>query len=158
MNETAARRWSKGAVGGRFKLGFELDAEVVGIVRDVHIRGLEAAVPPTIYVPSEQLAYNFMTLVVRTTAGTPRDVLPAIRASVRELDPEQPIYNVRAMDELISASVATRRFQMLLLTGFAGMALVLALVGVYGVMSYTVGQRTRRKSVYAWRSVLNRAT
>lgn len=118
------------------------ETEVVGVVRDVRIGGLDEEVPPIIYLPSEQSRYNFMTLVVRT-ASNPRSVAPAIRTMVREIDSDQPIYNVRTMDELISRSVADRRFQMLLLAGFSGMALMLAIAGVYGVMSYTVGQRTR---------------
>ena len=137
----AARRWANDrAIGGRFSLGFGPEMEVVGFVRDVRVDGLDRAVPPVIYLPSNQHAYNFMTLVVRTTS-TPRNLLPTIRAIVRDVDAEQPIYNVRTMNELIARSVAERRFHMLLLAGFSTVALLLAVVGVHGVMSYLVEQR-----------------
>jgi putative ABC transport system permease protein len=145
VNETAARRWVEGgALGGRVsaETGYFENAEVVGIVRDVHARGLDAAPPPVVYLPHRQVLYNFMTFVVRTAAA-PRDALPTVRAVVRELDPEQPMYNVRTMTELISRSVGERRFHVLLLAAFSGVALLLALAGVYGVTSYTVAQRTR---------------
>ena len=141
VNETAARRWpGNRAVGRRLRLAWEIDAEVVGIVRDVRIDGLDVNLPPIVYLPGEQLLYNFATVFVRTV-GDPRSVVPVVGAIVRDLDPDQPIHHVRTIDQLIAGSVAERRVQAWLVTGFAGLALALALVGVYGVMSYTVEQR-----------------
>ena len=114
---------------------------MVGVVPDVRMAGLDEETPPIVYLPSDQLTYNFMTVVVRTSTD-PSTLIPAIREEVRQLDAEQPIHNVRTMDELISHSVAERRFQMLLLSGFSVLALLLAVVGVYGVISYSISQRT----------------
>ncbi len=142
VNQAAARRWpGANPLGGRFRLSFGPEAEVVGVVPDVRMAGLDEATPPILYLPSDQLPYNFMTVVVRTSTD-PSTVIPAIREEVRQLDAEQPIHNVRTMDELISRSVAERRFQMLLLSGFSALALLLAVVGVYGVISYSIHQRT----------------
>ncbi len=149
VNQTAARRWPDGlAIGGRIvaAMRFLPEVEIVGIARDVRVGGLDGEVPPIAYLSSEQVGYNFMTVMVRT-ASAPSALLPAIREVVRDLDADQPIYNVRTIDELLSRSVAERRFQMLLLALFSGIALLLALGGVFGVMSYTVVQRTREIGV-----------
>jgi putative ABC transport system permease protein len=94
-------------------------------------------------IPDEFLPriVNRISLSVRTS-GDPLQLAPAIRQQVLATDPNQPVYNVRTMEQVISESIAARRFAMLLLTIFAGVALLLASVGIYGVMSYSVTQRT----------------
>ena len=97
---------------------------------------------PEMVLPYRQFQFTGMTVVVRS-AIEPSAVAEAIRGAVQSLDPQQPVYRVRAVDELLADSVAQPRFTALLLGGFAVLAIMLAVVGVYGVMSYTVGQRAR---------------
>ncbi|HVN09677.1 MAG TPA: ABC transporter permease [Patescibacteria group bacterium] len=148
INQTLAKKFfpNENPLGKRIKPGAsdssdEPMREIVGVVGDVKHRTLWRAPDPEVYIPYDQLAFGAMTIVVRA-AGDPHSLLSAIRAQVIGLDPELPLYGVRTLEEYISGTVAQRQFTALLLALFAGIALVLAGVGLYGVMSYGVAQRT----------------
>jgi len=115
---------------------------VVGVVGDVRSADVGRETPLVIYRPYEQWASGPAALVVRT-AQEPAALAGAVRAEIRKLEPNLPIPALRTMQEIISASVAQRRFQMMLTSVFAVMALLLGMVGVYGVVSYSVACRTR---------------
>jgi putative ABC transport system permease protein len=93
------------------------------------------------YYPYNQMPMNSMTVIIKGTSD-PNQLLGSIRQAVRQIDPDQPIYNPRTMGEIRAESVAPERLNLTLLAIFAGIALVLAIVGIYGVMSYSVTQRT----------------
>jgi putative ABC transport system permease protein len=116
-------------------------AEVIGVVANQRERGLEADPTLTVYMPSYGSGPGPVQFAVHT-AGNSTALTPSLRSMLKEIDPNLPLYNVQTMDEIVSHSVAPRRFNMLLLTIFAGVALLLALVGVYGVLAHSVGQRT----------------
>ena len=149
INEAAARRYFGGtsAIGRRIALGDETPprwVEVVGIVGDVRNRGLDESPMPEAFVPVRQdlAGWNNQLFLTIRTQSEPLALLPAVRKTIASLDPLQPVYNIRTLDDAFADAVSQRRAAMLLITIFAGVALMLAAVGIYGLMSHMVNERT----------------
>lgn len=138
----AAKVWpGKNPLGKKFKTGSGVgQVEVIGVVKDVHNGRLEQDPTLIAYVPYSLRGPNYGSVVVRT-AGNPSQLMQAIRQTVWSLDSQLPVPPVVTMAELVDEAVATRRFQMQLSTAFGGGALLLALIGIYGVVAYQVAAR-----------------
>ncbi len=151
INETAARVYWPGQdpLGKRLRVGgFDVPMQkapwrtIVGVVRDVYQYGLDGQRSAQLYFPHEQFPTGYMTLVVKCT-GDPALLAAGVRAQIRTVDKDQPLYDVATMEEVMAEAIAGRRFSLVLLATFSGIALSLAAVGIYGVISYSVTQRTQ---------------
>jgi len=144
IGESTARKvWpGENPMGKKVRFGEEKAPlmEVIGVAGDVRGNGLQKVPEQVVYIPYWYRGRNATSLVVRT-AMDPKTIAGAVRGELRKLDPELPVPQVKTMQEIVSASVAERKFQLSLVLVFAGIALVLACLGIFGVVSYTVAQR-----------------
>jgi putative ABC transport system permease protein len=148
VNESAVEKYWPGEnpLGKRIKFG-NLSSDspwltIVGVVQDVRHFGLDTDAYREIYRPYSQTAWPVMTVTART-ALEPIGMASAVRAVLRRIDPDQPVSNIRSMEEVLNESLGYRRFPMLLLGLFSGVAFALAAIGVYGVVNHVASQRQR---------------
>ncbi len=146
INESFARQIYPGdnPIGRQFilNLGNEQPHEIIGVVGDVKLVSLDGEIRPTAYLSSRQYAFGIMTYVVRTDSDPSTIATAAVRV-IREIDPLLPVSAVRPLDEVFAESIARARLTASAMSIFAGAALLLAALGVYGIVAYSVAQRSR---------------
>ena len=145
ISESMARQFyaNENPIGQRIRMGNgSKPAEIVGIAGDVRDQELESKGRPAVYEPAAQIPFGTMYFAVRT-AGDPVALIPGVRAAMRELDAELPLDAVGTVDALVATALSQRRVAMVMMAVFAGLALLLAMIGIYGVISYSVTQATQ---------------
>jgi putative ABC transport system permease protein len=143
VNETLARRFwpNQNPVGKKVWVGRLAPAEVVGVLGDVKNISLAADANPEVFLPFPQLPWAHLNLNLRS-AGDPPGLIRAVRAAIAQIDRDQPVTRMQTLEQVLAASASSQRFTMLLLGSFSATALILALVGIYGLVAYSVTQRS----------------
>ena len=144
VNETMVRRYFHGVdpVGRRLRMPSSTSDPrvIVGVIGDIRMQGLESKIEPAVYVPFEQEPVRQFSVLVRSS-GDPAALAAAVRREILAIDPDQPVSDVRTMTEVLANSLLVRRLAVWMLGAFAALALILALVGIYGLTSYSISRR-----------------
>jgi predicted permease len=147
VNQSFARQFfaNKDPIGELITItdGISTQRQIVGVVNDVRFFGLASQPQAEMFVPLYQLPYRFVALVIRTEGGVSKLLIPSIRTEVLAIDKDLPIFNVRSMNDLMTRSLSEQCFSMSMLLSFAVAALILASIGIYGVMAYAVNERAQ---------------